>query len=738
MPANKKTASLKEKNKNRQIEKKKKFQYPKEALKRALFEIQEGNMSVRTASREFRIPKTTLQDHKSGKIPQIQGKTGPPPLLTTEGEEKIANWLVSLAKCGFPLKKTDLLDTVETVLKNTGRENLFKDGRPGQKWYLSFLKRHPVIATREAESINKARAVITEEGIRLWFADLKNYLVKNNCDDILEDPDRILNGDETGFSLCPKTGKVLAPRGWKNVYSVKIGNEKDNITVLLVFTASGKIAPPLVLFPYIRPPKALLASMPPNWILGRSDSGWMRGDNFFDYIANDFNEWVTQMQLKRPILLLIDGHKSHMTMQLSEFCHQNGIILYALPANTTHILQPADVSVFKPLKTEWKKTVREWQNRPENINISVNKINFCRVLQEAIEKANMNQHIINGFKKCGLYPFEPNSVDYTKCVQNFIRQHTSQLKSVQNPQITAYEVLTAKKVVETIREKLTENGINVDFIVETISNLEKDKEQPGDLLVGAVLPMDIFEIDHNPQIILRDYEMQEMEENEIIITEPEEVNEKASNENPYDHYDEEELPSFQISSLPIQEEEINNNEDDTNNECNVLSNIDDSNNANQEDIIPENVSEATPPEYQIKDTDPIANNKTESNSESDKLENANKEAEPESQRNKIDSDQTEFDVEPDKLDFNNRKEESEQEIKTNLKSSTLNNECKIKEILSNTEELEQNEREVEDRSVKTNCDNKSDTQEINVPEKNSSEVSGNTEKKQAIRYVTYH
>lgn len=241
--------------------------------------------------------------------------------------------------------------------------------------------------------------------------------------------------------------------------------------------------------------------------------------------------------------------------------------------------------------------------------------------------------------------------------------------------------------------------------------------------------MDIFEIDHNPQIILRDYEMQEMEENEIIITEPEEVNEKASNENPYDHYDEEELPSFQISSLPIQEEEITNNEDDMNNECNVLSNNDDSNNANQEDIISENVSEATPPEYQIKETDPITNNKTESNSESDKLENANKEAEPEYQRNKIDLDQTEFDVEPDKLDFNNRKEESEQENKTNLKCGTLNNECKIKEILSNIEELEQNEREVEDRSVKTNCDNKSDTQEINVPEKNISEVSGNTEKK---------
>lgn len=60
---------------------------------------------------------------------------------------------------------------------------------------------------REAENINKARAVITEKEIRLWFANLKNYLVETNNEDILTYVDRGLNGDETGFSLYPKTGE---------------------------------------------------------------------------------------------------------------------------------------------------------------------------------------------------------------------------------------------------------------------------------------------------------------------------------------------------------------------------------------------------------------------------------------------------------------------------------------------------------------------------------------------------
>ena len=56
-----------------------------------------------------------------------------------------------------------------------------------------------------------------------------------------------------------------------------------------------------------------------------------------------------------------------MTLELSKFWEENVIILYALPS-TTQIMQPADVCVFKPLKTEWKKTVREWQLKPEDNN----------------------------------------------------------------------------------------------------------------------------------------------------------------------------------------------------------------------------------------------------------------------------------------------------------------------------------------------------------------------------------
>ena len=136
--------------------------------------------------------------------------------------------------------------------------------------------------------MDKARARLTKEYIKVWFRELDSFLAEIGATDVLQDPSRIFNADESGYSLCPKTGKILGPKGFKNVLQVKKGNEKENLTVLVTICADGKLPPPCVVYPYIKPPRAIAESLPPNWILGRSDSGWMKADVFFEYMANGF------------------------------------------------------------------------------------------------------------------------------------------------------------------------------------------------------------------------------------------------------------------------------------------------------------------------------------------------------------------------------------------------------------------------------------------------------------------
>ncbi|KAJ8932211.1 hypothetical protein NQ314_014831 [Rhamnusium bicolor] len=300
-----------------------------------------------------------------------------------------SNWL----NVDFQLKKEELISTVQKIVLVEKIKTPFKNGKPGQKWYKSFLRRHPQVSARTAESINKSRAKITKEYIKSWFQELQNFLQEKGASGILISPSRIFNADESGFSFCPKTGKVLSPKGYRNLFEIKKGNEEDLITVLVTFTADGRLCPPCIVYPYVKPPRAVAESMPPKWILGKSDSGWMKSDS-------------------TGIV--------HMSVELSKFCDDNDIILYALPPNSTHIMQPADVGLFKPLKEYWRQAVRNWQNDHEGK--SVTKIEFATVLEEALNNQNIPNHIRNAFRRCGLFPYNPDAVDYTKCVQNTLEQ----------------------------------------------------------------------------------------------------------------------------------------------------------------------------------------------------------------------------------------------------------------------------------------------------------------------------
>ena len=57
----------------------------------------------------------------------------------------------------------------------------------------------------------------------------------------------------------------------------------------------------------------------------------------------------------RPVLLLVDGHKSHMTLDLIELARENDVILFCLLPHTTHALQTLDVSIFKALKAHFSR-----------------------------------------------------------------------------------------------------------------------------------------------------------------------------------------------------------------------------------------------------------------------------------------------------------------------------------------------------------------------------------------------
>lgn len=132
----------------------------------------------------------------------------------------------------FQIKGTDLAVSVKQIVKDLKIEYSFKNGIPGRTWMRHLLNRYLDISVRQPEKLSKVGANVTESNIRCWFKEIKDYCDKEMLQEAMADPSRIFNTDETGFELCPNTGKVLATKGQKNVYDLHSGSDKESITVL--------------------------------------------------------------------------------------------------------------------------------------------------------------------------------------------------------------------------------------------------------------------------------------------------------------------------------------------------------------------------------------------------------------------------------------------------------------------------------------------------------------------------
>lgn len=156
--------------------------------------------SIRIASSKHGIPKSTIFNKSSGKVPLMRN-SGPNTILTTDEEAIIEKWVLSLAVRGFPVTKNQLLRSVQMYLKTTKRKTPFTENLPGRKWYEGFRNRHPIISEKISQDLTTSRAAITEEKIRSWHTEILEYCESHNLLEVLNDPARVFNMDEKGFIL---------------------------------------------------------------------------------------------------------------------------------------------------------------------------------------------------------------------------------------------------------------------------------------------------------------------------------------------------------------------------------------------------------------------------------------------------------------------------------------------------------------------------------------------------------
>ena len=73
-------------------------------------------------------------------------------------------------------------------------------------------------------------------------------------------------------------------------------------------SANGELVAPMIIYPYLRVPKDIAMSVPENFYMATSESGWMWSETFYEFIANTFTPHLEKKEIKKPVILFVDRH----------------------------------------------------------------------------------------------------------------------------------------------------------------------------------------------------------------------------------------------------------------------------------------------------------------------------------------------------------------------------------------------------------------------------------------------
>ena len=159
--------------------------------------------------------------------------------------------------------------------------------------------------------------------------------------------------------------------------------------------------PPYLIYPRKRITDVLKVGALAGTTFRCSDSGWVNSELFMDW----FKLFTEMIPPTRPILFIVDGHASHISVEVIEYAQKNQIHMLCLPAHTTHLLQPLDVGVFKSLKSFYYKACKEYTTDHPGRVITTDVI--ASLLADAWPQSITPINIMSGFKKSGTYLLNP-------------------------------------------------------------------------------------------------------------------------------------------------------------------------------------------------------------------------------------------------------------------------------------------------------------------------------------------
>lgn len=257
--------------------------------------------------------------------------------------------------------------------------------------------------------------------------------------------DRIINIDETGVTTVMQAPKVVAPTGVNQIGQTVSAERGELVTMCGIVSASGNTIPPAYIFPRIKYKDSFLAGGPIGSFGFSSRSGWMTQEVFLD-VMKHIQKYMSTTK-ENPILVLMDNHESHVSLDLIVFCREHGIVLLTFPPHTSHRLQPLDVAVLAASKNACKSAFNLWISQNPGKCITI--YNIASLTSKPYDEAFCRKNILSGFKKVAHSPW----------IEQSLKKRTF---SVLSPRINLYQLpLTIHHLLLPMMNRMTFLGVHL-------------------------------------------------------------------------------------------------------------------------------------------------------------------------------------------------------------------------------------------------------------------------------------
>jgi hypothetical protein len=192
-----------------------------------------------------------------------------------------------------------------------------------------------------------------------------------------------------------------------------------HLTGFISISATGQVLKPLIILKSLKKLKTL-SIFEDHCFFSTSFSGWITKD-LFTYFALIFIVQISQYRMtlpenirEKPILLILDGHTTRLCLEAALIFSIWKIDVVILPSHTSHLVQPFDVAVASPLKTEFKKEIdkcihEKLETDPEKREKSMKlREKLVRSFIDALRRSATPSNIKAGFSATGICPCDPN------------------------------------------------------------------------------------------------------------------------------------------------------------------------------------------------------------------------------------------------------------------------------------------------------------------------------------------